>query len=117
MTNTLNTPIEILEVQYPLRVVRYAIRRGSGGSGKYRGGDGMVREFEFLEKAHCTLLTERRRHGPWGLAGGQAGVPGENRLNGETLPGKCERHVGPGDRLSLATPGGGGWGDKTRIGR
>jgi len=114
MTNTLNTPVEILELQYPLRVGRYAIRRGSGGGGVHCGGDGIVREFEFLGRAHFTLLTERRRHAPWGLMGGQAGMPGENRLNGEPLPGKCERHAGPGDRLSLATPGGGGWGEDVR---
>jgi N-methylhydantoinase B len=111
MTNTLNTPVEILEVQYPLRVRRYAIRRDSGGRGLHCGGDGIVREFEFLDRSHFTLLTERRRHAPWGLAGGKAGMPGENRLNGEPLPGKCECHVGPGDCLRVATPGGGGWGE------
>lgn len=110
MTNTLNTPLEILEAEYPLRVRRYAIRRGSGGEGRHRGGDGLVREFEFLADAHFTLLTERRRRAPWGLAGGQPGSPGRNRLNGDLLPGKCEGRVGVGDRLSIETPGGGGWG-------
>jgi len=110
MTNTLNTPVEILEAQYPVRVRRYEIRHGSGGAGLHRGGDGLIREFEFLSPAHFTLLTERRRHTPWGLAGGRAARPGENRLNGELLPGKCERRVVAGDRLSIKTPGGGGWG-------
>ncbi|RMG37670.1 MAG: hydantoinase B/oxoprolinase family protein, partial [Gammaproteobacteria bacterium] len=110
MTNTLNTPVEILESYYPLRVGRYALRRGSGGDGWHRGGDGLIRELEFLAPAHFTLLTERRRHAPWGLAGGGPARPGRNLLNGEPLPGKCEGEVGVGDRLSIETPGGGGWG-------
>ena len=110
MTNTLNTPIEVLERNYPLRLRRYGIRRGSGGVGQRFGGDGLVREFEFLAPAEVTLLTERRRYAPWGLAGGGDGVKGENRLNGELLPGKCVLEVQTGDRLSIATPGGGGWG-------
>ena len=110
MTNTLNTPIEVLEGNYPLRLRQYAIRRGSGGAGERRGGDGLVREFEFLAPAELTLLTERRRHAPWGLCGGGEGAKGANRLNGELLPGKCAITVQVGDRLSIATPGGGGWG-------
>ena len=110
MTNTLNTPIEVLEMRYPLRIRRYAVREGSGGAGQSPGGDGLVREYEFLDHAHVTLLTERRRHAPWGLAGGRAGQPGENRLNGERLPPKTEFEVGKGDRLAILTPGGGGWG-------
>ncbi|MBE0509759.1 MAG: hydantoinase B/oxoprolinase family protein [Gammaproteobacteria bacterium] len=110
MTNTLNTPIEVLERNYPLRLRRYAIRRGSGGVGKRNGGDGLLREFEFLAPSELTLLTERRRHAPWGLAGGGDGACGENHLNGELLPGKCSVKVEAGDRLSIATPGGGGWG-------
>jgi len=110
MTNTLNTPVEVLEQQYPLRVRRYAIRRGSGGRGRRDGGDGLVREFEFLDEAEVSLLTERRRHRPWGLAGGEAGQTGRNLLNGEDLPGKCHRHVKPGDVLRIETPGGGGYG-------
>jgi N-methylhydantoinase B len=110
MTNTLNTPIEVLEMNYPLRLRRYALRRGSGGSGVRRGGEGMLREFEFLAPAEVTLLTERRRRAPWGLAGGGDGACGENRLNGELLPGKVSIPVKAGDRLSVATPGGGGWG-------
>jgi N-methylhydantoinase B len=110
MTNTLNTPIEVLERNYPLRLRRYAIRRGSGGEGQRNGGDGLIREFEFLAPAEVTLLTERRRHAPWGLHGGRDGAAGENRLNGELLPGKCALKVEAGDRLRIATPGGGGWG-------
>ncbi len=111
MTNTLNTPVEVLEMNYPLRLLRYAVRRGSGGAGCRPGGDGLVREFEFLAPAQVTLLTERRSHAPWGLAGGAPGVAGENRLNGELLPGKTSIVVKAGDRLSVATPGGGGWGE------
>jgi N-methylhydantoinase B len=110
MTNTLNTPVEVLESRFPLRVVRYAIRRGSGGKGARPGGDGLVREYEFMAPAQVTLLTERRRHAPWGLAGGQAGMPGENRLNGQALPGKTCLTVAAGDRLAIHTPGGGGYG-------
>jgi N-methylhydantoinase B len=110
MTNTLNTPVEVLEQQYPLRIRRYQVRSGSGGPGQRRGGDGLLREFEFLEDAEISLLTERRRHRPWGLAGGEPGQPGVNRLNGEVLPGKCHRHLQAGDVLCIETPGGGGWG-------
>lgn len=111
MTNTLNTPIEALESAYPLRVTQYAVRRGSGGAGRRRGGDGIVREFEFLAPAQVTLLTERRRHAPWGLAGGSPGAAGENHRNGDPLPGKVSVVVAPGDRITIATPGGGGWGE------
>lgn len=110
MTNTLNTPVESLESHYPLRVRRYQIRRGSGGSGKQRGGDGIVREIEFLEPATVSLLTERRVLQPWGLQGGSSGAPGRNLLNGELLPGKITVEVKPQDLLTVETPGGGGWG-------
>ncbi len=113
MTNTLNTPVESLERHYPLRVRRYALRRGSGGAGRHAGGAGLVREYEFLAPAHVSLLTERRRHRPWGLAGGEAGAAGENLLNGAALPGKCQFEARPGDRLVIATPGGGGYGADT----
>lgn len=110
MTNTLNTPVESLELHYPLRLKRYAIRKGSGGKGKHRGGDGVVREFEFLEPASVSLLTERRKQSPWGLAGGSAGSRGVNRLNGKPIAGKAAFNVKPADVLSLCTPGGGGYG-------
>ncbi|MZR62318.1 hydantoinase B/oxoprolinase family protein [Alcanivorax sp. DP30] len=110
MTNTLNTPIESLESHYPLRVLQYRIRRGSGGEGKHRGGDGIVRELAFLGRASFTLLTERRRHRPWGLQGGGAGLAGENHLNNQPLPPKYEGVARPGDRLRIASPGGGGYG-------
>ncbi len=110
MTNTLNTPIEALEMHYPLRIRCYAIRRGSGGDGVQRGGDGLIREYEFLRPAQFTLLTERRRHAPWGLHGGEAAAPGINRLNGEVLPAKASGHAQAGDVLCIETAGGGGYG-------
>jgi len=121
MTNTLNTPVEVLESQYPLRIRRYALREGSGGKGKHRGGDGLVREFEFLAPTTVTLLTERRRHAPWGLRGGNDGQPGShllterhnNQCNNKALPAKTTVETGPGDRLIIATPSGGGWGSQT----
>ncbi len=110
MTNTLNTPIEVIESRYPLRVRRYALREGSGGQGQRQGGDGLVREFEFLAPAQVTLLTERRTHRPWGLQGGQGGQSGINWLNGQQMPGKVRLQIMAGDRLCIETPGGGGWG-------
>jgi N-methylhydantoinase B len=114
MTNTLNTPAEALEYAYPLRVQRYAVRRGSGGAGRFRGGDGIIREVQTLVDAQVTLLSERRSFPPYGLAGGQPGQTGENLLihNGlETrLPGKGTFELQAGDILSLRTPGGGGYG-------
>jgi len=110
MTNTLNTPVEVLESHYPLRICRYALREGSGGKGKYRGGDGLIREFEFLTPTTVTLLTERRHHAPWGLHGGDNGQPGSNLHDGKVLPMKTSFEIKPGERLTIATPGGGGWG-------
>lgn len=110
MTNTLNTPVEVLEARFPLRVNRYGLRRGSGGSGRRPGGDGLVRELEFLAPSSVSLLTERRTHSPWGCAGGASGRPGRNVLNGRELPGKTALEVTAGDRLRIETPGGGGWG-------
>ncbi|MBN2550396.1 MAG: hydantoinase B/oxoprolinase family protein [Anaerolineales bacterium] len=114
MTNTLNTPIEALEYAYPLRVIRYEIRRGSGGEGKFRGGDGIRRDIQVLVDSQVTLLSERRRIAPYGLAGGKPGQPGENTLihQGEEtpLPGKGSFELQAGDILSLRTPGGGGYG-------
>lgn len=109
MTNTLNTPVEVLEMKYPLRIRRYAVRRGSGGAGRFRGGDGIVREYEFLRPAVFTILSERRRRPPWSVAGGGDGTPGENLLNGKALPGKVMRRARAGDRLTIKTPGGGGF--------
>ena len=117
MTNTLNTPIEALELQFPMRVRRYALRRGSGGDGAFRGGDGIVRETEFLGPATVTLLTERRQNAPYSLRGGEPGAAGENILyrggsEGARLPSKVTFRAEPGDVLRMHTPGGGGWGEK-----
>ena len=110
MTNTLNTPVEVLEMTYPLRIVRYVIRRGSGGAGQHHGGDGIERCYQFLADAAVTVLSERRELAPWGLAGGSPGQRGRNELNGAPLPAKCEVDVHKGDRLSILSAGGGGWG-------
>jgi N-methylhydantoinase B len=110
MTNSWNTPIEAFEHQYPVRVRAYKIRSGSGGAGKYAGGDGIVREVEFLEAADVTLLSDRRKRGPYGLAGGEAGAPGACSLDGEKLASKVRVGVERGGRLRIETPGGGGWG-------
>ena len=111
MTNTLNTPIEVLESRFPLRITHYGLRHGSGGAGLGKGGDGLVREFEFLAPAQLSLLTERRSHAPWGLCGGAAAGPGRNLLNGNPLPPKTALHVNAGERLRIETAGGGGWGE------
>ena len=115
MTNSLNTPIEALEYAYPFRVRQYAYRRNSGGRGKHRGGDGLVREVELLGSAQVTLLTERRVFAPYGLCGGAAGAKGRNVLinnGGESeVAGKCNMDLDPGAILRIETPGGGGWGE------
>jgi len=110
MSNTLNTPVEALETELPLRVRELSLRRGSGGAGRHRGGDGIVRELEALAPMSFTLITERRRHAPRGRAGGSHGQPGRNLLNGEPLPSKVAGELRPGDRLRIETPGGGGYG-------
>jgi len=110
MSNTRNTPIEVLELEHPVRVRTYALRRGSGGVGQWAGGDGVVREFEALVPMEATLLTERRRHGPRGAAGGSPGAPGANLENGAALPAKATLRLAAGDVLRIETPGGGGWG-------
>jgi N-methylhydantoinase B len=110
MSNTLNTPVEALETEFPLRVRELALRRGSGGGGRRRGGDGIVRELEALEPMGFTLITERRRRPPRGRDGGADGAPGQNLLNGEELPSKTAGRLAPGDRLRIETPGGGGLG-------
>jgi len=114
MTNTRNTPVEALEPNLPVRVLRYGLRDGSGGAGRHRGGLGICREVEFLEPATVTLNSERRRYAPYGLRGGGPGATGINRVvmdEAETeLGAKATVHVQPGDRLIVETPGGGGWG-------
>jgi len=111
MTNTLNTPVEALEAAYPLRVERYALRTGSGGAGRHRGGDGLVRSVTVEEPATVSLLTERRRHAPRGLDGGADGATGRNRIDGEPVGPKVTREVPAGTTVTVETPGGGGHGD------
>lgn len=115
MTNTLNTPAEALEYAYPLRVLCYAVRRGSGGRGRWHGGNGIRRDLQVLVACQATLLSERRQRGPYGLHGGEAGQPGQNLLlRGSQvlpLPAKGTFDLQPGDVLSLQTPGGGGLGE------
>ena len=110
MSNTLNTPIEALEREFPLRVVEYALRRGSGGDGRTRGGDGVVREIEALREIAFSLIAERRRHAPRGAAGGEPGAAGRDLLDGAPLPGKAAGTLRAGQRLRIETPGGGGFG-------
>ena len=110
MSNTLNTPVEALELEFPLRAVEYAVRRGSGGAGRHRGGDGVVREVEALDEMQFSLLTERRRHAPRGAGGGEPGERGRNLLDGEELPSKAAGTLQRGGRLRIETPGGGGHG-------
>jgi N-methylhydantoinase B len=110
MTNTRNTPIEVMESTYPLCVREYAVRTGSAGSGQHAGGEGLCREIEFFAAATVTLLSERRLLAPWGLQGGTAAKPGANWLNGQALAGKVCCEVSSGDILRIETAGGGGWG-------
>jgi 5-oxoprolinase (ATP-hydrolysing) len=115
MTNTAITDPELLEQRYPVRLERFAIRQGSGGNGKFRGGEGVVRELTFLEPVSVSIVSQHRTEGPYGMAGGESGSPGRQRLEtaaGDIVEleavGGCE--TTPGDRLVLETPGGGGWG-------
>jgi N-methylhydantoinase B len=110
MSNALNTPIEALELAYPLRVLRYELRRSSGGAGLRRGGDGVVRELQALEPCRLSILSERRANAPRGEQGGGPGLPGRNLLNGEELPAKMTGSLSPGDVVRIETPGGGGFG-------
>jgi N-methylhydantoinase B len=110
MSNALNTPVEALELAYPLRVERYALRRGSGGDGRHRGGDGVVREIRALAPYRLSVLGDRRRHPPRGAEGGADGARGRTLVNGEEIPGKDSRSLESGDLLRTETPGGGGWG-------
>jgi N-methylhydantoinase B len=114
MTNTLNTPIEALEAYYPMRITEYRIRRESGGRGRARGGDGLIRELECLVDSNVSVLTERRTIAPYGLAGGGPGATGRNILVRGTrrsrLPAKTNIDLKAGERIRIETPGGGGWG-------
>jgi N-methylhydantoinase B len=115
MTNSLNTPAEALEYAYPLRVRRYSLRLGSGGSGKHQGGAGIIREIEVLTDCEVTLLADRRTRGPWGLAGGEAAAPGKasvirNDGSVEQVPGKFSTRLQKGEHIRIESPGGGGWG-------
>jgi N-methylhydantoinase B len=110
MTNTLNTPIEALELEFPMRIERYELLLESGGSGHNRGGDGLVRALRVLEPAHLSALTERRRHAAQGASGGKAGRVGRTLVNGTALSAKATSHLKVGDVVTIETPGGGGWG-------
>jgi N-methylhydantoinase B/oxoprolinase/acetone carboxylase alpha subunit len=117
MTNTRNTPIEALERAFPMRVLRYRLREGSGGAGRFPGGEGIERDLQVLEGCTVSLITERRVSQPWGLAGGAPGAVGENWLlpggdeaAAQRLPDKCTRRLRAGDVVRMLTPGGGGWG-------
>ena len=118
MTNSLNTPIEALESAYPVRVHRYSLRRNSGGAGAFRGGDGIVREIEFLTDVRGSILSDRRRSSPYGLKGGRPGQPGRNSLRTRDgsvqLPSKITFEALAGSTLRIETPGGGGWGRKVK---
>jgi len=118
MTNTRNTPVESLEHAYPFRVRETAIRRGSGGRGRWRGGDGVVRTIELLAPARVTVISERRARGPYGLAGGEPGKPGVNRVTpargggrgSRVMPSKFQVDLAAGSRVTVESPGGGGFG-------
>ena len=106
---------ETLELEFPVRAVTYAVRRGSGGAGRFHGGDGVIRELEALAELRYSLITERRRHPPPGAAGGAPGQPGRNLLDGEELPAKAIGTIRPGQRLRIETPGGGGHGPSAQC--
>ena len=110
MSNTLATPVEALELQYPLRVERWELRLGSGGAGAHRGGDGVVRELRVLEDCRLSVLAERRRHAPPGRGGGEDGARGRTFVDGEDQPPKLTRQLHAGDVVRVETPGGGGHG-------
>jgi len=111
MSNTRNTPVEVFELEHPLRVLRYALRTGSGGTGRHRGGDGVVRAYEALGPVEVSLISERRQRAPAGVAGGASGQPGVNRVNDDVVGGRAAVRLRPGDVLWIETPGGGGWGE------
>ena len=117
MTNTMNTPVESLEMSYPIRVLHYGLRDGSGGAGQFTGGDGIIREYEFLSEATITINSERRNRAPYGLQGGKEAAKGRNKLNRkgkkhQFVSGKYTTTVNEGDKITIETPGGGGWGKK-----
>jgi N-methylhydantoinase B len=114
MSNTLNTPVEALELELPLRVVEYAVRRGSGGAGLHRGGDGVVRELQALEPMDYSLMADRRRHTPRGAEGGEDGDSGADRAGDDSVPGKHRGNLDTGQSIRIKTPGGGGWGAPVR---
>ena len=122
MTNSLNTPVEALEHAYPFRVTQYSLRRGSGGRGKFTGGDGIVREIEVLTDSQVTVLADRRKRGPYGLAGGEDGTAGKTSIQhqdgmNEELPGKTSIRLAAGERIRIESPGGGGWGSSAEGSR
>jgi N-methylhydantoinase B len=121
MTNTLNTPTEVLEHIYPVRLHRYALRKGSGGPGKFPGGNGIVREIEMLTDVQAGILSDRRKLSPYGLKGGSPGSPGKNEIliNGKSrrLPSKCSFRAPAGAIIRIETPGGGGWGKREKEGK
>jgi len=116
MTNSLNTPLEALENYLPIKIKRYCLRQGSGGEGENNGGDGIIREYEFLVPTQLTIISERRKFAPYGARGGKSGKKGKNILfsKGKKIPlkSKVNRKVLPGDVLRVETPGGGGYGRK-----
>jgi N-methylhydantoinase B len=110
MSNTLNTPVEALELAYPLRVERYALRLGSGGRGRFWGGDGVIRELTALEPCRVSIVSERRARGPAGARGGGPGAPGRNLVDGDPVSAKVTLSLAAGESVTLETPGGGGFG-------
>jgi N-methylhydantoinase B/oxoprolinase/acetone carboxylase alpha subunit len=118
MSNTRNTPVEAIENYLPVRIRRYRLRSGSGGTGAFPGGEGLIREYEMLVPTSVTILSDRRRYPPYGLQGGRPGARGRNTLvrhgRAQTLPGKVQLELQPGDRLRIETPGGGGYGRTSR---
>jgi N-methylhydantoinase B len=110
MSNTRNTPVEVFELEHPLRIVTYSLRDASGGRGRHRGGNGVVRAYEALDAVDVSVISERRRRGAQGVSGGRSGKPGRNLLNDRELPGRVALQLVPHDVLRIETPGGGGWG-------
>jgi N-methylhydantoinase B len=111
MSNTRNTPIEAFELEHPMRIRTYALRRGSGGAGLHRGGEGVIREYEARVPIEASVISERRRHAPSGARGGKDGAPGRNTVNDREIGGRAALTLEPGDVLRIETPGGGGWGE------